>query len=148
MAVLGSGVVYGERYVELAQVSDGIRGESVFVERSATGPGVGVAVGRCRRRSGGARRRTAVGVGATHGSLYWKAPVAVVEHPVTAEVTVTSTAVPTLTNVPGVPAGQSGGDAPLSGAETTTSVAETEVMAAVRVPRVTLVMLPRFAPKM
>jgi len=118
----------------------------------AVGVGVGVGVGVFVRVGVfvGVAVIEGVGDGVTvHGNLYWKAPGEVVVQFVKAEVTVTSTAVPTLTNVPaGVLGGQAGAVAPLSGTVTTTAVGETVLIGAARPPKVTLVMLPRFAPLM
>jgi hypothetical protein len=122
-------------------------GEAVFVmTRSAVATGVLVGVSVLV----GVTVIVGVGVGATvHGNLYWKAPGEVVVHVVKAEVTVTSTAAPTFKNVPaGVPAGQAGAVAPLSGTVTMIVVGETAPIDAARPPKVTLVTLPRFAPLM
>ena len=81
------------------------------------------------------------------GSWNWKALATVVVQAVSAEATVMSTGFPMLISVPaGVPAGQAGAVAPLSGTVTTTEPDETELIGAGRVPNVTLVMLPRFVP--
>ena len=146
VAVLGPRLLMVSWYVSWLPETTG-SGKSVFVrERSATAPGVGVAVGVVVAVGEGDGED--VGVAATQGSRYWKTPVAVAVHPVLA-VTVTSTGVPTATGVPpGVPAGQAGGTAPLSGTVTMTSFEETETMDAECPPTVTLVTLPRFEPAM